>query len=240
MSKASNRWGVELNGADEDKKAWRMLLKPPFDPFVEEVKDERGDYLALRASAFDGIATSEEVHRTAKNLFITLNVAMSKNADTDPVTDGAVIEFVPDGQPRKHHYLEVEGITLRLRVGIVELTLKDAQGNVIEPPPSPSKVQLWMHAAALEPEIGNALRYLQGKPGWFELYKAFEAVRNMPHGSISNSEIKRFTQTTNASERHHPSNRRKPHKRPMELWEARALITQWVSTAIDDILAKTP
>jgi hypothetical protein len=26
----------------------------------------------------------------------------------------------------------------------------------------------------------------------------------------------------------------------MELWEARALIVQWVSAAIDDILAKNP
>jgi len=217
-----------------------MLLKPPFEPFVEEVKDERGDYLALRSSAFDGITTSEEVHRTAKQLFSTLNVAMSKNVDTDPVTNGAVIEFVPDGQPRRHHYLEAEGMTIRLRVGLAEMTLKDAQGNVIEPPPAPSRVQLWVRAAALEPEIGSALRYLEGKPGWFELYKAYEAVKKIPNGGISKSEITRFTQTANAGERHHPNNKKKPHKRPMELWEARALITRWISAAIDDILAKNP
>jgi hypothetical protein len=235
-----NRWGIELNGPEEDQKAWRMLLKPPFEPFVEEVKDERGDYLALRSSAFDGITTSEEVHRTAKQLFSTLNVAMSKNVDTDPVTKGAVIEFVPDGQPRRHHYLEAEGITIRLRGGIAEMTLRDAQGNVIEPPPAPSRVQLWVRAAALEREIGSALRYLEGKPGWFELYKAYEAVEKMPNGGISKSEITRFTQTANAGERHHPNNKNKPHKRPMELWEARALITRWIAAAIDDILAKNP
>jgi len=240
LSQVRNRWGIELNGPEEDQKAWRMLLKPPFEPFVEEVKDERGDYLALRSSAFDGITTSEEVHRTAKQLFSTLNVAMSKNVDTDPVTNGAVIEFVPDGQPRRHHYLEAEGMTIRLRVGIAEMTLKDAQGNVIEPPPAPSRVQLWVRAAALEPEIGSALRYLEGKPGWFELYKAYEAVKKIPNGGISKSEITRFTQTANAGERHHPNNKKKPHKRPMELWEARALITRWISAAIDDILAKNP
>lgn len=240
MSQVRNRWGIELNGPEEDQKAWRMLLKPPFEPFVEEVKDEQGDYLALRSSAFDGITTSEEVHRSAKQLFSTLNVAMSKNVDTDPVTNGAVSEFVPHGQPRRHHYLEVEGMTIRLRVGIAEMTLKDAQGNVIESPPAPSRVQLWVRAAALEPEIGSALRYLEGKPGWFELYKAYEAVKKMPNGGISKSEITRFTQTANAGERHHPNNKKKPHKRPMELWEARALITRWISAAIDDILAKNP
>ena len=239
MSQVRNRWGIELNGPEEDQKAWRMLLKPPFEPFVEEVKDERGDYLALRSSAFDGITTSEEVHRTAKQLFSTLNVAMSKNVDTDPVTNGAVIEFVPDGQPRRHHYLEAEGMTIRLRGRIAEMTLKDAQGNVIEPPPAPSRVQLWVRAAALEPEIGSALRYLEGKPDLFELYKAHEAVKKFPNGGISGNEIKRFTRTANAG-RHHPNNKKKPHKRRMELWEARALMTRWISAAIDDILAKNP
>jgi hypothetical protein len=186
------------------------------------------------------MTTSEEVHRAAKQLFSTLNVAMSKNADTDPVTNGAVIEFVPDGQPRRHHYLEPEGITIRVRVGIPDVTVKDAQGTVIEPPPAPSRVQLWMRAAALDPEIGSALRYLQGKPGLSELYKAYEAVRNMPNGGISKSEIERFTRTANAGERHHPNDRNKPHKRPMEVWEARALITQWVAAAINGTLAKNP
>lgn len=239
MSQGSNRWGIELNGPEADQKAWLLFLKPPFDPFIEEVKDEQGDYLALRSSAFDRMTTSEEVHRAARQLFNTLNVVMSKNADTDPVTDGAVIEFVSDGQPRKHLYMAVEGITVRARVGIPEITISDAQGNVIEPIPVPSRAQLWMRAAALEPEIGSALRYLQDKPGWFELYKAYEAVRNMPNGGLSNGEIKRFTQTANAGNRHHPNEKIKPHKRPMELWEARSLITQWVSAAIDDILGKT-
>ncbi len=241
MSNATNRWGIELSGQEEDQKAWRLLLKPPFDPFVEEVKDERGNYLALRSSAFDGIATSQEVHQAAKQLFSTLNVAMSKNADTDPVANGAVVEFIPNSQPRRHHFLEAECGEFRLRGGIASLELRDSQGKVIEPPPLPSRTQQWMRAAGLEPAIGSALRYLQGKPDWIELYKAHEAVQAiMPKGPISKSEINRFTQTANAGERHHPNNKNKPHKRPMELWEARTLITQWVSAAIDEILAKNP
>jgi len=133
----------------------------------------------------------------------------------------------------------VEGITMRLRVGVAELTVKDAQGNVIEPP-APSRAQLWMRAAALEPEIGSALRYLQDKPSWFELYKAYEAIKTMPNGGISDSEITRFKQTANAGERHHPNEKIKPHKRPMELWEARSLVTQWISAAIEHVLGKNP
>ena len=238
VNPASNSWGVELNGAEQDKVTWRHLLKPPFDPFVEEIKDARGDYLALRSCTFDGMASSKEVHHAAKALLATLNVAMAKNADTDPVGAGAVIEFVPDGPPRKHHFLEIEGITMRLRAGIVVATSIDADGNVVEPPPEPSRAQLWMRAAMLEPKIGSALRYLEGKPGWFELYKAYEVVEEMPNGGLSNNEIKRFKKTANASgNRHHNS---EPITRPMELWEARALISQWISAAIDDVLAKHP
>lgn len=236
----SNRWGIELHGPDEDRKVWLILLKPPFDPFVEEVKDERGDYLVLRSSAFDGMTTSQDVHRAAKQLFDTLNVVMSKNADTDPVTNGVVVEFVPEAQPRRHYYLEAEGAITCWRGGIAGITVKDAQGKLIEPTPVPSRAQLWMRAVALEPEIGSALRYLQHMPSWFELYKAYEAVKNMPNGGILDSEIRRFTQTANAGERHHPNEKIKPHKRPMELWEARSLLTQWVSAAIEDILGKIP
>lgn len=234
----NNRWGIEIKGNEIDHATWRAMLEPPFDPFMEEVTDERGNYLALRSSAFDGLSSAAEVHQAAKRMFSTLNVAMSTNADADPVTNGAVVEFVPSGQPRKHHFMELEGIAMRVRVGVATLTVIDAQGNVKEPPPAPSRAQQWMGAATLEPEIGSALRYLEGKPGWVELYKAYEAVRYMANGGISNSEITRFTQTANTGERHHPHAKSRPHKHPMELWEARAFITRWVSAAIDDVLAK--
>lgn len=45
-------WGIELKGAGPDLTAWRILLRPPFDPFVEEIIDERGDYLVLLSSTF--------------------------------------------------------------------------------------------------------------------------------------------------------------------------------------------
>ncbi|MCP4304907.1 MAG: hypothetical protein GY788_08560 [bacterium] len=239
MNQASNLWGIELNGADEDKNVWRMMLKPPSDPFVEEVKDERGNYLALRSTWFDGVTSSKGVHKLAKKLFSTLNVVMSVNGGTDPITNGAVVEFGQNGRPRRTHHLEANDINARARVSMPELTVTDAQGNVIEPPPAPSRAQLWMSAATLNSKIASALRYLEGNPSWGELYKAYEAVEFLPTGGISKREIKRFTRTANAGNRHREG-KFSPHPRPMKLWEARALITAWVSAAIDDILTKNP
>lgn len=186
------------------------------------------------------MARSSDVYAAAKPLLSTLNVAIAKNADPDPVTCGAIVEFVVDGPPRKHHVLEAEPGTITIRGSLVSVTVTDAGGKVIKPKPAPSRAQEWMRAAALVPNIGAALRYLEGKPGWVELYKAYEAVKAMPSGGLSSTEIKRFTQTANTEDRHHPNQKTKPHSRPMELWKARALITQWVSAAIDDVLSKNP
>ncbi len=240
MNLASNHWGVELNGAEEDKQAWHMLLKQPFEPFVEEVKHVGGDYFVLRSSTFDHVASSEHVHILAKQLFKTLNVAISKHADSGPVTDGVVIEFVQNGQPLRHLYLEAEGIAIRTRFGIAELTVTDATGKVIGPPPGPSQPQLWMRAVALNSQIGSALCYLEGTPGWFELFKVFEVVEHMPRGRISKTKVKLFTRTANAGNRHHPNKKHIPPAKPMELWQARDMMTRWVAAAIEDILAKSP
>jgi hypothetical protein len=207
-------------------------------PGAVQIQGERADCLVLRSSAFDECETTEEVHRTAKQLFSTLNVAMANNAGTNQISAGAVFEFLPEGPPRRHHFLEAKGISAQARVGLARLTVRDAEGNVIEPTPAPSNAQLWVRAATLEPDIGNALRYLEGEPSWFDLYKAYEAIRRFPSGLISRSEIRRFTQSANVGERHHANNTHQPHKRPMDLREARAFVMRWVSFAINDTLAK--
>ncbi|WP_373085704.1 hypothetical protein [Sneathiella sp.] len=239
MTKASNHWGIELEGADEDKNVWRTFLKSPFDPYVEEVQEDRGNYLTLRSTAFDEAASPKDARRLGETLIKTLNVAISKHTDADPVSVGAVIEFVSDGQPRKHRALKAESGEIRIRGGIAELKVLDYQGNVVEPPPTPSQIQLWMRAAKLDPRIACVLRYMEGNPGWVELYKAYEALKELPNGGIDKDEITRFRRTANSAGRHHPNEKKHPpHPKPMELWEGRAFITQWISAAIKDILEK--
>ncbi|MBU0739234.1 MAG: hypothetical protein KJ981_20185 [Alphaproteobacteria bacterium] len=240
QSTITGNWGIELKGDELDLAAWKILLKQPFDPYVKEIFDERGDYLVLFSSNFEGMRGPSEVYSAAKPLLCTLNVAMAKNADADAVSCRAIVEFVHNSPPRKHHVLEALPATLKIRPGIIQLAVTDANGNVIKSKLAPSRPQEWMRAAALVPDIGAALRYLEGKPNWVELYKAYEALKPMPSGGLPEAEIKRFTQTANTAHRHHPNQKKKPHSCPMELWEARTLITQWVSAAIEDVLLKNP
>ena len=46
------RWAVELMGSETDQNAWRGFLKPPFNPFVEEIKE----VLAERTSGYQAAA----------------------------------------------------------------------------------------------------------------------------------------------------------------------------------------
>lgn len=97
-----------------------------------------------------------------------------------------------------------------------------------------------MRAAMLNPNIGSALRYSAGQPGWVDLYKAYEALDGLANGIIRKSEKLRFRQTANVGERHHPKPSDHAHAKPMELWEGRAMITQWIAAAVDEVNAKNP
>lgn len=120
MNQASNHWGVELVGADRDKNIWRLQMRPPFDPYIEEVNHEQGKFLALRSKAFDGIAGIKAVHEIAKKLNQKLNAVISKFGCSDPVSFGAVVEFKSNGQPRKHHSIGMEAGMIRIQGSAVK------------------------------------------------------------------------------------------------------------------------
>lgn len=240
MCSESNRWAVELMGPAQDQEAWRLLLRAPFDPFVEQIKDDRGSYFVLRSSRFKEMKDSGSVYETGKELFAFLKTVAGKYIEHNAVFVGGVVEFLSNGQTRKNYILDPEPGEYIIKGTSVDLVTKDAKGDVVEPLPAPSKVQRWTRAASLKPEIGSALRYLAGEPGWSELYKAYEAIRNLPNGGISKNRITCFTQTANAMHRHHPNDKHKPPEPPMELGEARRLIMQWVMAAIEDVLASHP
>lgn len=233
----ARRWGVELTGSEDDQAVWVSMLAPPFDPFVEWIKDTRGDFLVLRSSAFDSASSTSQVNDVAIEQLGMLNVAIINNGAANPLTKGAIVEFLADGPPRKHIFIEVESATFHVRGGVVQVTAFDAEGNEVRSEPAPSVAQLWMRAASTTPDIGRVLRQLKGNPGWFELYNAYEILRTLPTARPRKGEIERFHQTANAVARH-PLGKFKNHPRPMGLWEARSFITGWTSMTIKDTLER--
>jgi hypothetical protein len=238
MGSGFRRWGIRVSGDTWDIDQWRATLKAPFDPFLENVTDAAESYPVVRFASLERLALAADVYREAKELFTLLNSSMRAATDSDIVGMSAVIETLPDQPPRQHKFVEASGATFRLRSSGAAISVYDKHGKLVVEPPKPSRAQAWMRAAMLDPEIATALNYMNGHPSWVELYKAYDLVKFRPNGGISKSEIKRFTQTANAGPRHPADEDHRPHKRPMELWEARSLITQWISLVIDDVLSK--
>jgi len=80
---------------------------------------------------------------------------------------------------RQHYFLAAEPGRFRSNFGKGSVDLTGSDGKPIPPPPpTPSDAQRWALAAAADDAVANVLSYLRGDPDWFNLYKAFEAVRS--------------------------------------------------------------
>lgn len=236
---AGRRWAIELNASEHTLNVWQRFLKPPFDPFIEDVDIHNKNVKILRSDSFCNSQDSNEINKTGKKLLSLLNIIMKIHADLDIVTDVSVLDFVDVSSPRRAFFDDVEE-KISASLDLSDPLVTDGEGNTKSPIPAESPAQSWLRAAMSDSEISSALRYLGHNSGWAELYRAYEAVKNKPCGTISNNEITRFRITANHAERHHPNDKRQPHSRPMQLWEARALIKRWVSAAIEDVLAQNP
>lgn len=233
MPEDEKRWGVELLGPEDKKALWMKVLKPPFDPFMEVVADPRGDYHVLVSSQFDEHASAADVYELAKSLVPLLSTTMRRVHDFDALTIGAIVDLVGEGQPKKQHFLSVKAGGFRFRA-FAEVTNRDAEGKTI---PTQSTVQRWIQAAERSAEIASAIRYLDDDAGWFDVYKACEALDGYPNPGISKKKL-RLVKRTADWHRHHRSidSKIEPIAKPMSLGEAKQLVVRWLDAAIADVI----
>jgi len=234
------RWGVQVHGSEGALDFWLSELKPPFDPHLQTIEDERGDFVVLRSPVFSQSVSGEAVNHQATEIFSLLSVAMPQDFSSYPLQIGAVVEFIADQLPRRTHFLEAESIKVQARVGRARLAVVDAAGRPVardvafHEKINPAKIQRWSKAASLDQRVASAIIHLRGNPGWFEFYKACEALKKIRVAGVSDSKIDLLKWTANMY-RHHTT----PHvpKVPMTLSEARAFIDQWLEAAVEHVLA---
>ncbi|KZK78016.1 hypothetical protein PsW64_03654 [Pseudovibrio sp. W64] len=186
MNLSYKRWGVELGGTERDREIWQRKMPPLTDVYVEEIKNEQGNFHILRSKEFAHALDSKEVHKRAKKILKTLNAIFALVEDADQVTISAVVEFDQDGILRKSAFVELKGISVRSRVGVPKLTVYDNDGNILPPEPKLSRAQLCMIAVSKAPDLESALWYLNDNPGWGELYKACEVLEQIASHIVSN------------------------------------------------------
>ncbi|MEO0385227.1 MAG: hypothetical protein AAF234_16910 [Pseudomonadota bacterium] len=234
-------WGVEILGPEDEKALWVKVLKAPFPPYLETVSDPLGDYIVLMSLKFDGLSSAGDVQTTAKEMLPLLSVSMRQLHQTKPMRIGASIEFVAGCSPRRHHFIALEASGIVLGGGPIEVVHTDAEGNIIEPDPMPSAAQRWMQVAGASPNIAAGMAYIDGTPGWLEIYKAYEVLKDLPSSTAIGDDVNRLTQTANTMDNRHSPLTKKggtPHRYPMNLHEAKCLIVRWLDAAVKDALGE--
>lgn len=238
MTDATNQWGIELIYSPHDRNFLAGQLKPPFDPFIEVIINDKGEQLILHSTQFDNTTNPSDVYSTAKNLLQILYASLCMKNSIDKLYFNTVIERMVDNSLKRTTFFEPQSIINKPTFGTPTFICEGTIRNRIRPcsPPAPSEAQQIMRAATLNKGVESALQYLNGKPSWIELYKAYEALNRLPKGEISDKEIKLFTRTANTTARHHPNSKCHAPDAPMSIEDGEKLIRRWIKAASIDIL----
>ena len=106
MNRVNNRWGIELNGREEDQKAWQMLLKAAFRSLRGRDQARTGQPSGIAIVRLRRPFNCVTGSRAGKRLFSTLNVAMSKNATLTPLPTGRWSSLSQTAYPVNTMFLE--------------------------------------------------------------------------------------------------------------------------------------
>jgi hypothetical protein len=164
------RWAVELVGEHIDLDTARELFK---DGAIRiETLDDNAAVLV--ADEFETLLKLLEVYEAAKSLVDLINGALFlHDASRIPVGVGSVVREYRNGKWHKHAILTAETAVFRTRFFPPAVSVD----GVTAPAQSPPE-RKWTQDALADDVVADVFSYLRGKPDWFELYKAFERMRD--------------------------------------------------------------
>ncbi|MEP9389429.1 hypothetical protein [Mesorhizobium sp. KR9-304] len=184
-------------------------MRTPFEPHVVTLERPQELVHVLVSSAFDTVASPDELMSVAVPLIGILNGVMAVQCGAKSLSFYGAVELLPDGNFRRHLRLfaeqgrfEISGFPASLahcgtdRQPIVALTPSTTQNAI----------------AMAKGDLADALTYFARAYDWQELWKAFETI-GAHYGSTqdaaylqlgaSQQELARFRATANEIHRHH-------------------------------------
>ena len=234
MNQRGAYWAVILDGELADLDDWQLVLKPPFDPWIETDINQRR---VLRSGSFSVLTTSIEVRERALLVLETLGGAVKAETGASPVTFAGLDEVEADGTTR-HHLFANDLVVGRPHFGRPELT----GGVPVAPTRSP--VQHWYEISTRCRVLADMLRHHGQQANWYNLYKTFEGVRRLSGGknklvtqpwSPSKDELDRFTRTADFYHQHAYNPSKQAPKNPMTLIHAATMINDMVRAVLLDL-----
>jgi hypothetical protein len=163
------KWAVELLGEDFDLHDAREL----FASGAVRVETLASSKTVLIADDFESLTEVLQVREAAKRLIDLINGALFlHDAARNPVRIGSLHEN-RDGKWHQHAIITPEPAVFRTKFYSATVTV-----NGVPDQPQPPPERKWVHDALSDDVVADVLNYLRGKPDWFELYKAFERMRD--------------------------------------------------------------
>lgn len=198
------------------------------------ITKHQGNYV-IKSEQFNRLNSSDEVRVEAEKCLLRLNgILKLMNISNINIEQSYVIRLDKNGTSHIH---AVAMSCVSLSSGACDITHRNANGSIV---PISKKVP-GLFALCNDDSVAMAIELWQhDSESWYGLYKVYEFIR----GDIINKlepeivdELERFTQTANSYDsigkdaRHSP--KYMPHKNPMPLPEAKALINKlmrhWIS-----------
>lgn len=231
-------WRVKLQGEIDDLRDLSQLLTGAELNIVEN-----DDAFYLNSAAFEPITEASDMRVQVQRHLDSINgAAKLQFGSFAPVGIGGIARV--DEHGKVTHYLFAEGVLFsRGRMGVANLTVTTASGEVLPPPPT--FIEAATAAANQHEVVADALRFFLDS-NWVNLFKVYELIEEDLGGSkaivtrfqgITSAQIDRFTGSANnrnasGDGARHGHKKWPSPKKPMSLQEAesfiRGLLDQWI------------
>lgn len=177
------RWALQVAAPQldmEDAIAW---FGSNSDPTIRSFGSDAQPLFLLTSPQMEVLDAAREVEDVATRLLAIVNgVLFVLESDRVPLTSAGVQERAADGKWINH--LGAIGISngrSRARAGGMAIV-----GGMPSPQHTrPAPASRWSAAAQTDQVVWHVLKYLSGKPDWFDFYNAFELMRDDINRRIS-------------------------------------------------------
>ncbi len=156
------------------------------------------------ARAFEPLTEPSEGRDVAETIVALIRGAVELTGDPVPVAVGSVFRVWKEG--RIDAYVSAL-FTARLRIigHPAKIAARDGEGNLVEPPPTPTAAQQWIAVALDNEDVADLLIFFGRADTWFDLYKTIEMAEKIEEGEHALTAIfprLKLAKTTANSHRH--------------------------------------
>lgn len=244
MTISDGQWEVSVRGPEGDMRYLaKHFASPPICIVASEVDQ---DYL-LRMDGFGACADSSEVLAMAeRQLTVLTGILKLERNPQGPLEAGAVFRRRNGGRDIFVHVREALQATFQ--VGDVEVTVTDAEGNVVPSPVVPARAVRIAELCMTEKAVEKVMR-LRAAPDagtWVGLYRIYEVVASDAGGEdvltarswSSGQEQRRFRHSANSitvagDDARHGKELTDPPTHPMTLDEASGYVERLIRRWLD-------